>query len=78
MKPLAAEKVRVQINGESREIEPSTSVAQMLDHLRIRREACAVELNREVLDRSLFESTLLSAGDVLEIVHFVGGGALGS
>jgi sulfur carrier protein len=34
----------------------------------------AVERNREVVPRALHESTVLSPGDRLEVVTFVGGG----
>jgi sulfur carrier protein len=33
-----------------------------------------VELNRTIISREVQESTSLKDGDVLEIVHFVGGG----
>jgi len=34
----------------------------------------AIELNREVVRRSDWGSTMLNDGDRIEIVHFVGGG----
>ncbi len=34
----------------------------------------AVEKNREIVPRAEHTTTLVSEGDVLEIVHFVGGG----
>ncbi|MEF2734888.1 MAG: sulfur carrier protein ThiS [Blautia sp.] len=34
----------------------------------------AVERNGEIIPKSKYEETLLSDGDVLEIVSFVGGG----
>jgi thiamine biosynthesis protein ThiS len=34
------------------------------------------ELNGEIVHRSRFPETLLGPGDVLEIVHFVGGGQI--
>jgi sulfur carrier protein len=33
-----------------------------------------VELNRDIVSRQAHDSTALKEGDVLEIVHFVGGG----
>jgi thiamine biosynthesis protein ThiS len=35
----------------------------------------AVELNREIVPRTLWAETQLHEGDSLEIVHFVGGGS---
>jgi len=34
-----------------------------------------VERNREILDRSRYGDVTVEAGDVLELVHFVGGGS---
>jgi len=34
----------------------------------------AVELNMEILPKADYETTALSDGDRIEIVHFVGGG----
>lgn len=66
--------VIVEINGEKREIEVGLSITQMLEELGIRRGRVVVELNRQVLPRKVHDSTFLSDGDTLEIVHFVGGG----
>jgi len=34
----------------------------------------AVERNLEIVSKSTFETTTLSEGDRLEIIHFIGGG----
>ena len=64
----------VQINGEKREIAGGTSVAKLLEELAIRPGRVVVELNRDVLSRDAHGTTFLKEGDVVEIVHFVGGG----
>jgi sulfur carrier protein len=66
--------VRLTINGEIREVPAGLSVAGLIQHLGLTDGPVAVERNREVVVRSTHESVLLEAGDVLEIVHFVGGG----
>jgi sulfur carrier protein len=33
-----------------------------------------VERNREILDRDRYDAVEIEEGDVLELVHFVGGG----
>ncbi len=63
------------VNGAPRELEPGCTVAALLDSLRIDPRLVVVEHNRTILrDRDAYHSLDLSAGDVLEIVHFVGGG----
>jgi sulfur carrier protein len=64
----------VQINGEKREIEAALSVAQLLEQLGIRPGRVVVELNRDVVSRDAFQNIFLKEGDIVEIVHFVGGG----
>jgi thiamine biosynthesis protein ThiS len=66
--------IRVQINGEDRETTADTSVAVLLDELQLAGARVAVEYNRRVLRRDEFSQVMLSEGDQLEIVHFVGGG----
>ncbi len=66
--------MRVQINGEGKEIAPGISVAQLLGELGIRPGRVVVELNREVVSREAHDKTVLKEGDNIEILHFVGGG----
>ena len=66
--------MRLTINGETREVPPGLSVAGLIQHLGLSDGPVAVERNREVVVRGQHESVLLEADDVIEIVHFVGGG----
>jgi len=62
------------INGEKREIDGVSTVSELLEHFQIGHKIVVVELNREIIDKSLHDGTALNDGDSLEIVHFVGGG----
>ena len=66
--------MEIQVNGEAKAIAPGTTVAGLVDLLGLRREHVAVEKNREIVPRSEHATTVLAAGDRLEIVTFVGGG----
>jgi sulfur carrier protein len=66
--------MKICINGEEKEILDGLNIAGLLDELEIRPGRVVVELNRTIISRQAQESTLLKEGDVLEIVHFVGGG----
>lgn len=66
--------MRVTINGEAREVPAGLSVAGLVQHLGLTDGPVAVERNREVVVRREHDSVLLEADDVIEIVHFVGGG----
>jgi sulfur carrier protein len=44
--------------------------------LGLKNDRVAIEQNGEIISRSAWESVPIQAGDKLEIVHFVGGGAV--
>lgn len=66
--------IEVTLNGEQRQIPAGLHVGTLLDHLRIEVRAVAVEVNRRIVRRADHPTTLVSAGDTIEIVSFVGGG----
>jgi thiamine biosynthesis protein ThiS len=66
--------MKLKINGEEKEITDGLSLAGLLESLQIRPARIVVERNREIVPRDSYGAVLLSEGDTLEIVHFVGGG----
>lgn len=66
--------VRVTLNGEGREVPAGLSVAALVRHLGLTEGPVAVERNRQVVPRAEHDRTMVEPDDVLEIVHFVGGG----
>ena len=63
------------VNGAPRELERNSTIAGLLGTLRIDPRLVVVEHNRSILrDRDAYSSLPLNEGDVVEIVHFVGGG----
>jgi thiamine biosynthesis protein ThiS len=67
--------LRVYINGESRELSGEVSLAELIEQLDLPAARIAVEVNRDVVRRGDWGSTVLRDEDRVEIVHFVGGGA---
>ena len=63
------------VNGEPRRIAPGSSIADLVRKLDLNPRKVAVERNGEIAPRSALADVVLGDGDVLEIVHFVGGGA---
>ncbi len=61
------------VNGEPRRAAPGT-VADLVRSLELDPAKVAVERNGEIVPRSTLSQVALGEGDVLEIVHFVGGG----
>ncbi len=66
--------MKLQINGEERELTEGLTLAVLLEQLGMKADRVAVELNREIVRRELWPQTRLKCGDRLEIVQFVGGG----
>jgi thiamine biosynthesis protein ThiS len=62
------------VNGEPKDCPAGASLAQFVEHLKLKADRVAVELNRKIAARSRWAETQLQEGDRLEIVHFVGGG----
>jgi thiamine biosynthesis protein ThiS len=70
--------VTLTLNGESRTVaSPADSpltVQSLVVLLGLDPRKVAVERNEEIVPRSQYAETRLTSGDVLEIVHFIGGG----
>ena len=64
----------IKLNGADRSVACGTSISRLLAELGINERGCAVELNRNIVGKTSYNDTLLSDGDRIEIVHFVGGG----
>jgi len=66
--------LRVQINGEAREVADELKLSELVKELSLAPERVAIELNQKVVRRTQWPATMLAEGDRIEIVHFVGGG----
>ena len=66
--------MRILLNGETREMPDGLTVRELLELLDFSEGPVAVERNRDVVPRAQHGSVRLSDGDMVEIVHFVGGG----
>ena len=67
--------LRIELNGESREVPDSINIRQLVEHLNLPTERIAVERNRSVIARSEWEAVTVEPEDRIEVVHFVGGGS---
>ncbi len=66
--------IEVFLNGDVHQLASGSTVSSLLDQLPIEPSAVAVERNRQIVPRSLHPSTVIEAGDHLEVVTIVGGG----
>ncbi len=67
--------VHLIINGKDHDDLPDgMSVADLIAHLELPERKIAIERNREVVPKSSFADVTLENHDILEIIHFIGGG----
>jgi sulfur carrier protein len=66
--------MQVTVNGAARDVPDGLTVRGLVEHLGLTEGPVAVEVNREVVPRAQHGEHVVAAGDVIEVVHFVGGG----
>ena len=66
--------VNITLNGEPRQLPQSATVLELLQAEHLTERRVAVEVNAEIVTRSLHATHVLEDGDVVEIVHALGGG----
>lgn len=69
-----ATELKLTVNGDVREVADALTVRGLIVLLELTAGPVAVEVNREVVPRAEHEHRGLRDGDVVEIVHLVGGG----
>ena len=66
--------MQIQVNGKAMSVESNCTLQALLDTLAITGGRLAVEVNEEIVPRSEHDAHKLADGDVVEIVHAIGGG----
>lgn len=66
--------MQIIVNGAAQEVTAASSIQQLIDTLALGGGKIAIEVNGEIVPRSLFKETILQPNDKLEIVQAIGGG----
>jgi sulfur carrier protein len=66
--------MEVTVNGTQRDVPEGLTVRGLVEHLGLTDGPVAVEVNRAIVPRARHAEHRVERGDVIEIVHFVGGG----
>jgi len=66
--------MQITVNGAPREVPERLTIRGLVEHLGLTEGPVAVEVNRAIVPRASHAQHPVSEGDVVEIVHFVGGG----
>ncbi|MGX9136102.1 sulfur carrier protein ThiS [Rummeliibacillus sp. JY-2-4R] len=65
----------IRLNGRLIDLQEGIqSILQLLSHYHLEDRIVVVEVNKEIIMKENYETVKLSDGDVVEIIHFVGGG----
>ena len=66
--------VAITLNGKPRSVPRDQTLSELLEDLGLLDRLVVVERNAAIVPRGTYSGVVLGEGDVLEIVHFVGGG----
>lgn len=66
--------MKIQVNGEAKDVPEGTTVRRLVELLGLTDGPVAVEKNGQIVRRAQHVTEAVAEGDVIEIVHFVGGG----
>ena len=67
-------KIKIKVNGKTTTIIEKITLAELIKDLKIPIRKVAIELNREIIDKNRISKLKLKKNDIIEIVHFIGGG----
>jgi len=71
-----SQEIQIQLNGSKKTILPGLSLVDLIEILKLESGQIAIEVNRVIVKKENWSEMILQENDVVEIVHFVGGGAL--
>ena len=67
-------KIKIKINGKVIKTKDNIKLSALLKNLKIPIKKVAIELNQEIIDKTILNKINLKKNDKIEIVHFIGGG----
>lgn len=68
--------MHIRLNGEPYECPEALTITALLGQLGVEGNRVAVELNLGIVPKIEYATTVLKENDHVEVVHFVGGGAV--
>ena len=66
--------IEIQFNGQQHQLQPGTTIAELLKLFKMEPRYVAVEVNLQLIPRGQHAEHVLQDGDRLEVVTLVGGG----
>ncbi len=65
---------KIQLNGKKISIKSNFSLLELLKKYNLSNKKVAVEHNGRIVPKTRFKKKYLKDNDIIEIVHFIGGG----
>ena len=66
--------MQIMLNGKAHETDPATTISALIEELGLADQACAVEVNKNLVTKANHQTHTLAEGDSVELVTLVGGG----
>ena len=66
--------MQIYLNGDEKDISEGLTAAGLVDILGLKDQRIAIEVNQELVVRSLMAEHVLKMGDRVEIIQAIGGG----
>jgi len=67
-------KIKIKLNGKNIQINKNKTLKKLIKKLNLPLSKVAIELNKKIIDKKKLNITILKNNDIIEIVHFIGGG----
>ena len=67
-------KIKIKVNGKIKTIIDKITLYKLMNELKIPIKKVAIELNKEIVRKNEIRKIKLKENDIIEIVHFIGGG----
>ena len=66
--------MKITCNGEIKEITPGTTLVSLIQEMNLNPDTVVAECDGRIVKREEYDTLVLSEGNVLELIRFVGGG----
>ena len=66
--------MQILLNGANTELPADLTARELVEHLELAGKRIAMEVNGEIVPRSVYATHQFRDGDKVEIVHAIGGG----
>ena len=67
-------KIKIKLNGKNIQINNNETLKKLVKRLNLPLNKVAIELNKKIIDKKKLNLIKLNNNDIIEVVHFIGGG----